>query len=326
LEDKPLVIMTTTLPQEWMGDSLADCRVIPAEPGSKGISREQMKHLPDAAGILCLLDHPIPTDILQAGKKLKVISNMAVGVENIDVQTCTRLGIVVGNTPGVLTDGTADLTLALLLAVCRQIPQASRDAREGRWSNWDPTGWLGADLKGATVGILGLGKIGTAVARRLLPFGCTLIFTSRSPHPELEKALDATQVIMDDLLEKSDILCLHVPLTPETTKLIDAEALGKMKRGAILINASRGAVVDSEALYQALADHKLRAAGLDVTDPEPLPPDHQLFRLDNCLITPHIGSATENTRRTMAGIAIRNLLAGIQGEPLPFCVNPEASR
>jgi glyoxylate reductase len=216
-----------------------------------------------------------------------------------------------------------DPTVALLLAVCRKIGTASEDARQGRWKNWDPTGWLGVDLKGATVGIVGLGNIGFAVAERLGAFGTRLIFANRSPLPKIERGLDATQVSLDELITSSDIICLHLPLTAETEDLIDAAAFQKMKPTAILINAARGPIVNTQALLEALKTGQIRAAGLDVTDPEPLPPDHPLFQLENCLITPHIGSATQNTRKTMADIAIRNLISGIDGLPLPFCVNPE---
>ena len=248
---------------------------------------------------------------------------MAVGTENIDFKTCISRGIPVGNTPGVLTDGTADLTIGLLLSVCRQLAAASRDAKEGRWASWEPTGWLGKDLKGSTVGIVGLGKIGTAVAERLKPFGCDLIFTNRSLLPDKAESLHARQVNLDELLSTSDFICLHVPLTPETKSLIDKDAFARMKPDTILINAARGQVVDTDALVDALKNKRILAAGLDVTDPEPLPPEHPLYQLPNCFITPHIGSATVNTRKVMADIAIQNLIAGIQGNPLPFCVNPE---
>jgi glyoxylate reductase len=279
--------------------------------------------LEQASGILCLLDDPIPAAVIQKATSLKVISNMAAGVDNIDVPACTRQGIPVGHTPGVLTDGTADLTLALLLALGRKIGPASEDAREGRWANWDPTGWLGIDLRGATVGIVGLGKIGSAVAERLGAFGTRIIFNNRSPLPEMEKKLGARQVSLDELLRTSDIICLHLPLTEETTGLIDGGAFKKMKPTAVLINTARGAVVNTRALQIALETGQIRAAGLDVTDPEPLPPDHTLYQLENCLITPHVGSATYQTRKTMAEIALTNLQAGITGTPLLHCVNPQ---
>jgi len=323
MEEKPLILMTHDLPPDWVENSLNDFRVIFGDNDQRGIDNKLEEYIPEASGIFCLLDDPIPATIINQAPLLKVISNMAVGTDNIDVKTCTTRGIPVGHTPGVLTDGTADLTLALLLSVSRQLAEANQDARAGKWSSWEPTGWLGRDLKDATVGIIGLGKIGSAVAERLKPFGCKLIFTNRSPLPGQEINLNARQVVLDELLSTSDFICLHVPLTQETNGMIGKEAFAKMKTSAILINAARGPVVDTDALYEALTSSRILAAGLDVTDPEPLPPDHPLYQLPNCFITPHIGSATVNTRKVMAGIAIRNLKAGIQGEPLPYCVNPE---
>jgi glyoxylate reductase len=323
MKNKPLVLMTHEISGDWIAGRLDDYRVIVGEKENRGIDKKLAPFLRQASGIFCLLDDPIPSEILLEAKNLKVVSNMAVGVDNIDLSTCTSLGIPVGHTPGVLTDGTADLTLALVLAVCRGIYQASTDAKEGRWKNWDPAGWLGVDLNETTVGIVGLGKIGSAVADRLKAFGARLVFTNRSPLPKMEKELNADQVSLDELLRTSDIVCLHVPLTPETRGLIDMGAFQKMKKNAVLINTSRGAVVDQQALLSALESGLIRGAGLDVTDPEPLPPDHPLYQLDNCLITPHIGSATYNTRKKMAEIAVSNLRAGINGDELLHCANPE---
>ena len=323
MRDKALILMTHTLPDDWLGDTMLDYQVVLREGDQKGIVSNLRDHLPDASGIFCLLDDPIPEEILRGGPKLKVISTMAVGVDNIDLETCTELGIPVGHTPGVLTDGTADLTLALLLSVARQLPKASQDARQGRWSSWDPTGWLGSDFKDATVGIVGLGKIGYAVAQRLAGFGTKIIFTSKHPKPIKAQALNARQVVLEELLRSSDFICLHTALTEETQGMIDSSAFKIMKKTAILINAARGPVVNTEDLVAALESGQIRAAGLDVTDPEPLPPDHPLFKLENCLITPHMGSATYQTRKSMAEIALRNLVAGLSDKPLTHCANPE---
>ncbi len=323
MNDKPIVLLTHPLPAEWVGSDLDGYQVILAEKGQKGIQGKLIEYLDRAAGILCLLDDPIPAGIIENAPQLKVISNLAVGVDNIDLAACNRLGIAVGHTPGVLTDSTADLTVALLLAVGRQLVAASEDARQGKWSSWDPTGWLGVDLKGATAGILGLGKIGSAVAKRLAAFECQIIFTNRSPKPEQARSLGAKQVSLETLLRESDFLCLHTSLTAETKGMIDREAFKLMKPTAILINAARGGVVNTADLLHALQSGQIRAAGLDVTDPEPLPPDHPLYQLKNCLITPHIGSATHGTRKAIARIALRNLALGIQGEPLEHCVNPQ---
>lgn len=323
MTEKPLVLMTHPLPEDWIGTSLDPYQVVLKDTDQKGIAGNLVELIPQAAGIFCLLDDPIPAAILENAPHLKVVSTMAVGVDNIDLAACTRLGIAVGHTPGVLTEGTADLTLALLLAVGRQLAAASQDARQGRWASWNPTGWLGADLTGATAGILGLGKIGYAVARRLAAFGCQILFTNRSPKPEQARALPARQVDFETLLRESDFLCLHTSLSAETRGMIDRRAFKLMKPSAILINAARGQVVDTPALLEALQTGQIRAAGLDVTDPEPLPPHHPLYQQDNCLITPHIGSATFGTRRSMAEIALENLALGIQGGPLLHCANPQ---
>jgi lactate dehydrogenase-like 2-hydroxyacid dehydrogenase len=254
---------------------------------------------------------------------LRVVSNMAVGVDNIDLAACTRRGIPVGNTPGVLTDGTADLAMAILLAAARRLPEASQDARQGRWTTWSPTGWLGADLRGATLGLVGLGKIGQAVAERARGFGLRLVYAETEPNPEAEARLGAAFLPLPELLSQSDFVSLHVPLTVETRGLIDTRALKTMKPNAILVNTSRGPVVETGALVNALSAGWIAGAALDVTDPEPLPADHPLYSLPNCLVVPHIGSATWNTRRRMAERACENLLAGLEGKQLPHCANPE---
>lgn len=319
----PLVLVTHTLPEGWLDLLEGKVRMLVGPPEATRLASELETHLDEAEGLYCLLTIPVGEDLLQEAPQLRVISNMAVGVDNIDLAACTRRGIPVGNTPGVLTDGTADLTMAILLAAARRLPEASRDAREGRWTTWSPTGWLGADLNGATLGIVGLGKIGGAVAKRAKGFGVKLLYTDTSAHPESESQLGATRVAFEDLLRESDFVSLHVPLMPETTGLIDEGALRMMKPTAILVNASRGPVVDTDALTRALAEGWIAGAALDVTDPEPLPPEHPLYDLDNCLVVPHIGSATRNTRRRMAERACENLLAGLEGRRLPYCANPE---
>jgi lactate dehydrogenase-like 2-hydroxyacid dehydrogenase len=213
--------------------------------------------------------------------------------------------------------------MALLLAVARRLPEASQDARDGRWTTWEPAGWLGADLTGATLGIVGLGKIGTAVAERAKGFGLRIVYSSRNPKPEVEANLQATRLPLEELLGESDFVSLHVPLTEQTFHLINERTLALMKPSAILINVARGSVVDGEALYFSLREKRIRAAALDVTDPEPLPPDNPLYSLNNCLIVPHIGSATTHTRRRMAELACQNLLAGLANQRLPHCANPE---
>jgi lactate dehydrogenase-like 2-hydroxyacid dehydrogenase len=319
----PLVLITHTLPKSWLASLEGHCQQIVGPKDATALAPELEAHLAEAEGLFCLLTIPIREETLQNAPRLCVISNMAVGHDNIDVAACTRRGIPVGNTPGVLTDGTADLTMALLLAIARRLPEASRDAQEGRWTTWSPTGWLGSDLYDATLGIVGMGKIGRAVAERAKGFGMRLVYSDTTPNPQAEASLGAERLSLIELLKESDFVSLHTPFTSETRHLLNEETLRLMKPTAILVNTSRGAVVDTNALARALSEGWIAAAALDVTDPEPLPPDHPLFSLSNCLIVPHIGSATQNTRRAMAERACQNLLAGLRGERLPYCVNPE---
>ena len=320
----PLVIVSHTLPVAWLARLTSHCRTLvgPETRITSALAPELVDHLPEAVGLFTLLTVPIDEQLLDMSPRLRVVSNMAVGVDNVDLTACTGRGIPVGHTPGVLTEGTADLTMALLLATARRLFEASQDARQGHWTTWEPSGWLGADLTGATLGIVGMGKIGTAVAQRASAFGLRLVYSNRTPKPDIERSLSATRLPLDELLRQSDFVSLHVPLTAETRRLIDQDALRLMKPTAILINVARGPVVDSAALYHALHEKQIAAAGLDVTDPEPLPPTDPLYRLSNCLIVPHIGSATVNTRRRMAELACDNLLAGLAGQPLPYCANP----
>jgi glyoxylate reductase len=317
---RPLVLVTRALPEGWLDRLHAACDVVTGPAGTGGWDPGVAARLPDAEGILCLLTERVDAQILARAPKLRVVSNMAVGVDNIDVAACTARGIPVGHTPGVLTDATADLTLALLLSAARRLPEAAADVRAGRWSTWSPTGWLGTDLAGARLGLIGLGAIGTAVARRAGGFGMDVVYDSRTRRPEVETALGVRPVGRDELLATSDFISVHVPLSSETRHLIDAAALSKVKPTAILINTARGPIVDPVALQQALGEGRLAGAALDVTDPEPLPPDAPLLSAPNLLVVPHIGSATHGTRRAMASLAIDNLLAGLRGEPLPHRV------
>jgi lactate dehydrogenase-like 2-hydroxyacid dehydrogenase len=318
----PLVLVTHTLPAGWLDSLNNSCRTLTGPQDATRLAPQLAEHLADADGLFSLLTIPVDQALLDRSPKIRVVSNMAVGVDNIDLEACTRRGIPVGHTPGVLTDGTADLTMAILLAAARRLVAASTDARQGRWQTWSPTGWLGADLQGATLGIVGMGKIGQAVAERARGFGLRLVYTDPNPRPEVEQRLGAIRLPLSNLLQRSDFISLHTPLTAETRGLIDTAALKSMKSSAILVNTARGPVVDTQALVQALQEGWIAAAALDVTDPEPLPPSHPLYNLPNCLIVPHIGSATWNTRRRMAELACQNLLAGLKGERLPHCANP----
>jgi glyoxylate reductase len=319
----PLVLVTHSLPEGWLASIENHCRIIAGPPETNRLAPELEEHLSEADGLFTLLTVRVDEALLERAARLRVVSNMAVGVDNIDLAACTRRGIPVGNTPGVLTEGTADLAMALLLAAGRRLLEASSDARQGRWKTWSPTGWLGADLSGAALGIVGMGKIGKAVARRARAFGMRILYSDPESQPEIEEQLEAQRLPLDDLLAQSDFVSLHTPLTGDTRGLINEAALKKMKSSSILVNTSRGPIVEPNALLHALQDGWIAGAALDVTDPEPLPPDHPLYSLPNCLIVPHIGSATWNTRKGMAERACLNLLAGLQGIRLPFCANPE---
>ena len=278
-------------------------------------------------GVLTLLTDKVDEEFLDAaGPGLRVVSNYAVGFDNIDVAACARRGIPVGNTPGVLTETTADLAWALLMAAARRLPEGDRYVRAGRWKTWGPLLLLGPDVHGATIGIIGFGRIGQAVARRAQGFGMRILYHDVNRLPEeVTEPLGAVYTPLDDLLAASDFVSLHVNLTPETRQLINATTLGLMRPSAVLVNTSRGPVVDQAALADALRDGVIWAAALDVTDPEPIPIDDRLVGLDNCLIVPHIASASLATRGKMAAMAAANLIAGVRGEPLPTEVPPPAS-
>lgn len=274
-------------------------------------------------GLYCLLTEQIDEELLDAaGPQLKVVSQMAVGYNNIDVAACTRRGIPVGNTPGVLTDATADLTMALLLGTARQLVRSAEAVKAGRWKTWEPMGYTGPDVYGSTVGIIGMGRIGIAVARRLAGFNTRILYYDPDCGP-IPEDVKATCVELETLLAESDFVTLHTPLTPETRGLMNSERFRKMKPTATLINTSRGEVVNQDDLLQALRDGEIGYAGLDVTVPEPLPSDHPLLALPNVTILPHIGSASIPAREKMSTMAAENLLAGLRGERLPTCVNPE---
>ena len=281
--------------------------------------KEIIRRVREVEGIVSLLTDKIDADVMDAAPHLKVISNMAVGVDNVDVAAATTRKLPVGNTPGVLTNATADQTFALLLAAARRVVEGEKYVRSGKWITWDPQLLLGADLVGATLGIIGFGRIGQAVAKRARGFDLRVIYHD----PTAEPALGASPLDLDALLRESDFVSLHVPLTLATRLLVNAEFLSRMKPTAILVNTSRGGVVDQSALYEALKLKRIFAAALDVTDPEPLPVNSPLLELDNCLIVPHLGSASKYTRDMMSFLAAQNLIAGLKGERLPHCVNPE---
>lgn len=291
--------------------------VWPAElPPSRA---ELLQHVKGCDGILSLLSDRMDAEVFQqAGPQLRVVSNYAVGFNNIDVREAHSRGIRVGNTPGVLTEATADIAAGLILATARRFSESIDQVRNLEWKTWDPLGLLGLDLKGATLGIVGMGRIGMALAKRMhFGWDMNVIYTARTEKPDAESLLNAKRVDLATLLANADIVSLHADYNPTTHHLINSSTLAMMKPNAILINTARGGLIDQDALYNALKDGTIWGAGLDVTDPEPLPDDSQLRRLPRCLILPHIGSATIETRQAMADIAVDNLLAGLHGRPLP---------
>ena len=321
---KHRVFVTRRLPDAAMAklESFCDPEIWNQEtPPLREVLLEKVK---DAEGVLCLLTDRIDAELMNHAPKLRVISNCAVGFDNVDVAEATRRGIVVGNTPGVLTETTADLAFALMLAAARRVVEADRFVRAGKWKTWSPTLLLGQDVQGATLGIVGLGRIGVAVAKSAQGFGMRVLYHCRARNPEAEQRLGARYVDLATLLTEADFLSLHTNLTPETHHLIGREQLRQMKRTAILVNTARGPIVDTQALYEALRDGTIAYAALDVTESEPLPPDHPLLRLENVIIVPHIASASVATRTKMALMAVDNLAAGLKGEMPPNPVNPEA--
>ena len=276
----------------------------------------------DADGLYCMLTDAIDVELLEAAPQLRAISTMAVGVDNIDVAACTTRGIPVGHTPDVLTETTADLAFALMLAAARRIGEGIDFVRAGKWGPWDPELLLGEEVHGSAIGIVGMGRIGSAVARRARGFGMRVLYHNRSPVGDT----DAEYRSFDDLLADADHVVVLTPLSEETHHLIDAAALARMKPTATLVNAARGPIVDPAALYEALRDGVIAAAALDVTDPEPIPADDPLLTLPTCIVIPHLGSASRRTRVAMADLAGENLAAALRGKRMQACVNPEVYR
>jgi len=357
------VLVTRRLPQRSMDRLRGGLRDL-GDPGLRDLHlwdsddpiprARLLELLTGAAGLLCLLTDRIDAEALdRAGPDLRAVSNMAVGFDNIDVPAATRRGVLVCNTPGVLTETTADLTWALILAACRRVGEAVDFLREGRWETWRPLELAGVDVHGATLGVVGAGRIGRAVARRAAGFGMKVIYHSRIRRPEFEEIVqsgsaagtsrlevpdpdgsvesgpaangssDLFRPHLDDLLGEADIVTLHVPLTDQTRHLIDRRALSLMKPTAVLVNTSRGPVVDEEALAGALAERRIFSAGLDVYEREPLGPNSPLLGLPNVILLPHIGSATVATRTRMADLAVDNLLLALAGGRPAAAVNPE---
>jgi lactate dehydrogenase-like 2-hydroxyacid dehydrogenase len=316
------VFVTRNLPGDAL-DRLREHATVDLWPEDLPPPYEALReHVRDAEGLICLLTDRVDAALLEAAPRLRVISNVAVGYDNIDLAAAAARGLPVGHTPGILTETTADLAFALLLAAARHIVEADRFVRDGRWQTWDPSLLLGRDLHDATLGIVGYGKIGQAVARRAQGFSMRVLYTARSDRVDASRH-PGEPVALDDLLRRSDFVSLHVPLAPQTRHMIGERELRAMKSTAILVNTARGAVVDQPALVRALNEGWIAGAGLDVMEEEPLPPSDALPSAPNVVLLPHIGSASHATRARMASMAVDNCLAGLRGEQLPHEVRSE---
>ena len=321
---KYIVYATTQIPREAMDLLLTAAQVKVWEGESNPPHEILLKEVEKIDGLYCLLADTVDAEIMDAAPHLKVISNQAVGYDNIDIAYATKKAIPVGYTPGVLSGTTADLAFALLMAAARKITQADRYVRNGKWKvAWQPGLMLGQDIHNSTLGIVGMGRIGQEMARRGKGFNMRILYSNRRRIFEIEQELGAEYVSLPELLEKSDFVSLHVPLNESTRNLISRKELDLMKPTAILVNTARGAVIDQAALYEALRSGKIGGAGLDVLENEPVQLDDPLLTLENVVLTPHIGSASGATRRRMAVMAAENLIAGLRGNKLPNCVNPE---
>src|SRR5919199_1502418 len=324
-DKRPRVFVSRMIPDEGLQPIIAQTDADVWQDELPPERDELLRRVEGVDGLLTLVTDRVDDELLdRAGPQLKVVSNYAVGYDNIDVSACTRRGVAVGNTAGVLTETTADAAFALLMAAARRMPEGYDYVRQGRWKTWGPMLLLGPDVHHATLGIVGFGRIGREIAKRARGFDMqTLYYDVQAASPEDEQRLNARRASMDEVLAQSDFVTLHVNLSPETYHLMNQERLAKMKPSAILVNASRGPVVDPDALYDALKAGVIAGAALDVTEPEPLPGDHKLLTLPNCLVVPHIASASFATRGKMASIAADNVLAGLRRQPLPSFVNPE---
>lgn len=321
---KPKVYITRRIPEDILAEIQKICDVkIWSEPDVP-VPRDILeKEITEVEGLYCLLTESIDASLLEKGKHLRIVSNMAVGYNNIDVQEATRRGIMVTNTPGVLTETTADLTFALLMMTARRMEESTQFLRKGEWKTWSPMLLAGQDIHGSTLGIVGMGRIGEALAKRAKGFEMRLLYHNRSRKLDIEKELGIEYRSFDALLEESDFVCVMTPYTPDTKNLIGKRELGIMKQTAILINTARGGIVDEGALYEALVNKEIWAAGLDVFETEPLSPNHPLLTLQNLVALPHIGSSTVKTRRLMARLAAQNLIEALIGKTPTNLVNSE---
>ncbi|MEX0818601.1 MAG: D-glycerate dehydrogenase [Pirellulaceae bacterium] len=323
MSDQPKVFVTREIPAAGLEKVVAACNA-DVWPEHLPPSRDELlKRIAGCEGVLTLLTEKVDAEFMDAaGPQLKVISNFAVGFNNIDIQEATRRGIRVGNTPDVLTDATADMAFALLISASRRIVESQDYIRAGKWQTWEPLGHIGVDLIGRTVGIVGMGRIGFAMAKRCHGgFGMKVLYHDKYRNEKAEQELGAQQVDVDTLLQESDFVSVHTDLNETTKGMFNAAAFRKMKNTAVFINSARGPIHHQQDLHDALKSGEIFAAGLDVTDPEPIPMDDPLLTLPNCVIAPHIASATVSSRNGMAEIAADNLMAGLKGEPLRCWVN-----
>ena len=316
------IFVTRKIPEEGL-NILKKEHEVDVNPYNRVLTkREIIKGLKGKDGLLCLLTDNIDEEVIRSEPRLKMIASYAVGYDNIDVKTATELGIPVSNTPGVLTDATAEMAWALLFSVSRRIVEGDRFSRAGRFKGWDPLLLLGQDISGKVLGVVGTGRIGTAFALKSKGFNMKVLYVDNKRNEKLERELGAEKVDLDDLLKQSDFISLHVPLLSSTRHLISEKQLRMMKSNAILINTSRGPVIDEKALIKALKEKWIFGAGLDVYENEPEIPE-ELKELDNVVLQPHSASATVASRTGMAIIAAKNMIVGLRGDIPPNCVNPE---
>ncbi len=323
---KPRIYITRPLPEPAMRmlEGAVEYRMWDRE--DEPVARESLlREVVDVDGVICLITEKMDAEVIDRMRRSTVIAQVAVGIDNIDVAAATRRGIFVTNTPGVLTETTADMGWAILMATARRVVEGDKFTRSGRWKTWELMGFTGQDVHGATLGIIGLGRIGAAIARRARGFAMTILYNNRRPADALGAEVGARYVSLDDLLRQSDFVMVSCALTAETRHLIAERELGLMKPTAVLVNIARGPIVDQRALYRALVDRKIWAAGLDVFEAEPVPMDEPLLKLDNVVVPPHLGSASTATRIKMATMAAQNCLAGVSGRVPPNVVNPEAA-
>ncbi|RLF38066.1 MAG: D-glycerate dehydrogenase [Thermoplasmata archaeon] len=317
------VFVTRKIPEEGLKILEKGCDEVQVFPHDRiPKKKEIIEGIKGKDGLLCLLTDPIDKEVISSGDRLKAISIYAAGYDNVDVKEATKRGIIVSNTPDVLTDATAELAWALLFAVARRVVEGDRFTRSGKFRGWSPLLMLGKRISGSTLGIIGAGRIGTAFALKSKGLNMKVLYYNRSKNEVLEKELGARKVSLEDLLKQSDFISIHLPLTPETYHLIGEKELSMVKKGAVIINTARGAIIDERALVKALKEKRIFGAGLDVYENEP-EVNEELKKLDNVVLLPHIGSATFETRVKMAILAAENLVASLKGEKPKYCVNPE---